>query len=160
MIKKAWFALGCFWGAEYYFTKLKGVENTSVGYMGGKTENPSYKDVCTQITGHYETIEVEYNSEKISYEKLVRYFFEIHDFTQTDGQGPDIGPQYQSVIFWSDPKEKEIAEKQIDILKSMDYKVATKLLQAERFWPAEEYHQDYYEHKGTEPYCHKYHKIF
>ena len=90
MIKKAWFASGCFWGAEYYFTKLKGVENTSVGYMGGKTENPSYKDVCTQTTGHYETIEVEYNSEKISYEKLVRYFFEIHDFTQTDGQGPDI----------------------------------------------------------------------
>lgn len=159
-IAKAYFASGCFWGTEYYFKKLKGVTATTVGFMGGTTEHPTYKDVCTQKTGHFETIEVEYDPDIINYESLVKFFFEIHDFTQTDGQGPDIGPQYLSVIFYADPKQKTIAEKYINQLITMGYKVATQLRPLSTFWPAEDYHQDYYEHKGTTPYCHKYHKIF
>ena len=98
--------------------------------------------------------------EIVSYESLVKFFFETHDFTQTDGQGPDIGTQYLSVIFYADQKQKEIAEEYIHKLTIMGYKVATRLLPVSTFWPAENYHQDYYENKGTTPYCHKYHKIF
>lgn len=159
-LSKAWFASGCFWGTEYYFRKLKGVEHTAVGFMGGHVDNPSYKDVCTKTTGHVETTEVDYNPEEISYDELVKYFFETHDFTQTNGQGPDIGPQYLSVIFYSTPEQKEIAEKYIKILEGKGYKVATTLRPASTFWKAEDYHQQYYEHKGTTPYCHIYKKIF
>lgn len=159
-LSKAWFASGCFWGTEYYFRKLKGVKHTAVGFMGGHIDNPSYKDVCTKTTGHVETTEVDYDPEEISYEELVKYFFETHDFTQTDGQGPDIGPQYLSVIFYSTPEQKEIAEKYIQILEDKGYKVATTLRPASTFWKAEDYHQQYYEHKGTTPYCHIYKKIF
>ncbi|MEG2068041.1 MAG: bifunctional methionine sulfoxide reductase B/A protein [Tannerellaceae bacterium] len=158
--KKAYFASGCFWGTEYYFMKGKGVEHTAVGFMGGHVENPSYKQVCEKNTGHLETTEVTYDGTQTSYDELVKLFFETHDFTQTDGQGPDIGPQYLSCIFYSTPEEKQIAETYIRQLEGKGYKVATQLRPAATFWKAEDYHQQYYEHKGTTPYCHVYRKIF
>ena len=160
MIKKAYFASGCFWGTEYYFMKADGVKHTAVGFMGGHVDHPTYEQVCQKNTGHLETTEVEYDTSKTSYEDLVKLFFETHDFTQTNGQGPDIGPQYLSCIFYSDDSEKEIAEKYIKILESKGFKVATMLKPISPFWMAENYHQQYYEHKGTKPYCHVYKKIF
>lgn len=159
-IKKAYFASGCFWGTEYYFMKAPGVVHTAVGFMGGHVKNPSYEQVCQKNTGHLETTEVEYDSTKTSYEDLVKLFFETHDFTQTNGQGPDIGPQYLSCIFYADDNQKEVAQKYIDILTSKGYKVATMLKPLSDFWKAEDYHQQYYEYKGTTPYCHIYRKIF
>lgn len=158
-LQTAYFASGCFWGTEYYFQKLTGLI-TSVGFMGGHVENPSYKEVCTQTTGHIETTEIHYDPARISYEELVKYFFETHDFTQEDGQGPDIGPQYLSVIFYQNEAEKEIAQKVIALLQAKGYKVATQLRPAETFWIAEAYHQDYYQLKGTTPYCHFYRPLF
>ena len=160
MIKKAYFASGCFWGTEYYFMKAKGVAHTAVGFMGGHVDHPSYQQVCQKNTGHLETTEVEYDTSKTTYEDLVKLFFETHDFTQTNGQGPDIGPQYLSCIFYADENEKSIAEKYISILQKKGYKVATMLKPLSTFWKAEDYHQQYYEHKGTTPYCHVYKKIF
>ena len=160
MIKKAYFASGCFWGTEYYFMKAKGVAHTAVGFMGGHVDHPSYEQVCQKNTGHLETTEVDYDTSKTSYEDLVKLFFETHDFTQTNGQGPDIGPQYLSCIFYADENEKNIAEKYISILQKKGYKVATMLKPLSTFWKAEDYHQQYYEHTGTTPYCHVYKKIF
>ncbi|MDH6308323.1 peptide methionine sulfoxide reductase msrA/msrB [Dysgonomonas sp. PFB1-18] len=160
MIKKAYFASGCFWGTEYYFIKADGVKHTAVGFMGGHVDHPSYEQVCQKNTGHLETTEVEYDTSKTSYEDLVKLFFETHDFTQTNGQGPDIGPQYLSCLFYSDDAEKAIAEKHIKVLTDKGYKVATMLKPVSTFWKAEDYHQQYYEHKGTKPYCHVYKKIF
>lgn len=159
-IKKAYFASGCFWGTEYYFMKAAGVKHTAVGFMGGHVDNPTYEQVCQKNTGHLETTEVEYDSSKTSYEDMIRLFFETHDFSQTDGQGPDIGPQYLSCIFYSNDEEKAIAQKYINILTAKGYKVATMLKPVSHFWKAEDYHQQYYEHKGTKPYCHFYKKIF
>ncbi len=159
-LKRAYFASGCFWGTEYYFMKANGVVKTAVGYMGGHVDNPTYEQVSGKKTGHLETTEIEYDTNKTSYENLVKLFFETHDFTQTNGQGPDIGPQYLSCIFYSDEEEKEIAERYIVILESKGYKVATMVKPATKFWVAEDYHQQYYEHNGKTPYCHVYRKIF
>ncbi len=159
-IRKAYFASGCFWGTEFYFMKAKGVQHTSVGFMGGHVDHPSYKQVCEKNTGHLELTEVEYDTQETNYDEMVKLFFETHDFTQTNGQGPDIGPQYLSCIFYSTQEEKEIAEKYIAVLQSKGFKVATMLKPASTFWKAEDYHQQYYEHKGTSPYCHSYKKIF
>lgn len=159
-IKKAYFASGCFWGTEFYFMKAQGVKHTAVGFMGGSVDNPTYEQVCQKNTGHLETTEVEYDSGQTSYEELVKLFFETHDFTQTNGQGPDIGPQYLSCIFYSSPEEKETALKYINILEAKGYKVATMLKPVSSFWKAEDYHQQYYMHKGTKPYCHSYKRIF
>jgi len=142
-IKKAYFASGCFWGTEYFFMKAIGVEATTVGFMGGHVDNPTYKQVCTGETGHLECTEVEYDETKTSYEDLVRLFFETHDFTQTDGQGPDIGSQYLSCIFYNNEEEKQVAEKYIAILTDKSYHVATRLQPASVFWQAEDYHQQY-----------------
>ena len=158
--KKAYFAGGCFWGVEYYFEKLDGVISAISGYMGGEIKNPTYEDVCTKKSGHYEVVEVSYDPKRISFEKLAKFFFEIHDPTQTDGQGPDIGPQYLSAIFYNDEKEKLIAQKLINILEKKGMKIATKLLPKQTFYKAEEYHQDYYHKKGMKPYCHSYKKRF
>jgi peptide methionine sulfoxide reductase msrA/msrB len=157
---KAYFASGCFWGTEYYFMKADGVDVTTVGFMGGHVEHPTYKQVCTGETGHLECVEIAYDASKISYENLVKFFFETHDFTQTNGQGPDIGSQYLSCIFYLDETEKAMAEKYIGVLEAKGYRVATKLQPASIFWKAEDYHQQYYEHKGSQPYCHSYKKIF
>lgn len=159
-LETAYFASGCFWGTEYFMMKALGVVSTAVGFMGGHTDHPSYEDVCTKTTGHVETTKVIFDTHLTSYETLVRLFFETHDFTQTNGQGPDIGPQYRSVIFYLNDFQKSIAEKYINILTEMGYKVATSLEPASTFWQAEDYHQQYYKHKGTKPYCHTYKKIF
>ena len=156
----AYFASGCFWGTEYHFMKAPGVSATTVGYMGGHTTNPTYKEVCTGTTGHAETTEVIFDSNKTSYENLVKLFFETHDFTQVGGQGPDIGDQYRSVIFYTSPEQKAVAEKYFKILTEKGYKVATKLQPADEFWKAEDYHQEYYDKKNGTPYCHIYKKIF
>jgi peptide methionine sulfoxide reductase msrA/msrB len=157
---KAYFAAGCFWGVEHYFKEAKGVVSTTVGYMGGHKTNPTYKEVSYENTGHAEAIEVEYDPSKTDYETLARLFFEIHDPTQVDRQGPDIGEQYRSAIFYNDQGEKETAQKLINILEEKGYDVATELDKADAFWKAEEYHQDYYDKTGKEPYCHFYTKRF
>ncbi|MBS4013777.1 MAG: bifunctional methionine sulfoxide reductase B/A protein [Bacteroidetes bacterium] len=154
------FAAGCFWGVEYYFKKLSGVKEVTSGYIGGKTDNPSYQEVCTGETGHAEAVKVVYDSEKVSYEKLVKYFFEIHNFEQLNRQGPDIGTQYRSAIFVENEFQKYQAQRIIEILKSKGYKVVTTIEDANVFWKAENYHQDYYFKKGSTPYCHSYKKIF
>lgn len=158
----AYFASGCFWGTEYHFMKAPGVCATIVGYMGGHTQNPSYREVCTGTTGHVETTEVLFDTAKTSYEELIKLYYETHDFTQVGGQGPDIGSQYQSVIFYVKDEQKAVAEKYIKILTDKGYKVATELRPAENneFWDAEDYHQQYYEKKNGTPYCHTYRKIF
>ncbi|MDP4238758.1 MAG: bifunctional methionine sulfoxide reductase B/A protein [Bacteroidota bacterium] len=156
----AYFASGCFWGTQYHFMKAKGVIATTVGYMGGRTQNPTYKQVCTGETGHVETTQVVFDKTKTSYEDMVKLYFETHDFTQVGGQGPDIGDQYRSVIFYSSEDQRLIAEKYIGILTDKGYKVATILKPAPKFWKAEDYHQEYYEKNHGTPYCHIYRKIF
>ncbi|MFK2822481.1 peptide-methionine (S)-S-oxide reductase MsrA [Malaciobacter sp. WC5094] len=160
MIKEAYFASGCFWGTEYYFENFKGVKTAVSGYMGGHIPNPDYRSVCTGQTGHLEVVKVEYDSTEVSFEQLAIQFFETHDFTQTNGQGPDIGSQYLSAIFYNDDEEKEISEKLIEKLTSMGYKVATSLYKVVPFYEAEDYHQDYYARHQKVPYCHSYKKIF
>jgi peptide methionine sulfoxide reductase msrA/msrB len=158
--EKAYFAGGCFWGVEYYFQNADGVISTTVGYMGGQTDKPTYKEVCTGKTGHVETMEVVYDPSLTTYEKLARLFFNIHDPTQMDRQGPDIGEQYRSEIFYVDEQQKETAEKLIGMLKDKGYKVVTRVETAGPFWKAEDYHQDYYENKHGQPYCHVFEEKF
>jgi peptide methionine sulfoxide reductase msrA/msrB len=155
-----YFASGCFWGTQYYLMKAPGVISTTVGYMGGHTKNPTYEQVCTGKTGHVETTEVVFDNTKTSYENIVKLYYETHDFTQVGGQGPDIGDQYRSVIFYANEDQKKIAEKYIGILIAKGYKVATLLRPAPEFWKAEDHHQKYYEKKHGTPYCHIYRKIF
>ncbi len=157
---RAYFAGGCFWGVEHLFQNMDGVISAISGYMGGFLENPSYENVRYEKTGHLEVVEVVYDYNRVSYRKLAKFFFEIHDPTQTDGQGPDIGEQYLSVVFYNDENEKKDARELIDILKAKGYKVVTKLRPVEVFWKAEEYHQNYYEKNKKAPYCHIYEKRF
>ncbi|MDP4189297.1 MAG: bifunctional methionine sulfoxide reductase B/A protein, partial [Bacteroidota bacterium] len=154
------FAGGCFWGVDYYMHKAKGVISTEAGFIGGHTKNPTYKEVCTHTTGHAEAVRIVFDPSVTNFETVARLFFEIHDPTQVDGQGPDIGDQYRSEIFYLSNEQKQTAEKLIKILEQKGYKVATKLTPASTFWPAETYHQKYYEQKGTIPYCHGYVKRF
>ena len=154
------FASGCFWGTEHWMKKQKGVISTEVGYIGGHVRNPTYEQVCSHTTGYAEAVKVVFNPEEVSYEELAKLFFETHDPTQLNRQGPDIGNQYRSEIFYTNDKQKEISEKLIQQLKAEGCKVVTKLTEAPKFWQAENYHQDYYEHKGTTPYCHFYTKRF
>ncbi len=153
--QKAVFAGGCFWGVEFYLQQARGVIRAVSGYTGGKTRNPTYEQVCGKHTGHIEAVEVLYDPQQTDYETLARLFFEIHDPTQVDRQGPDIGEQYRSVVFYRDDAQKETAEKLIALLRDKGFKVATRVEPASTFWPAEKYHQDYYFHKGTTPYCHR-----
>lgn len=154
-LEKAYFAGGCFWGVEYYLESIKGVKTVRSGFMGGKTKNPSYYDVIRKNTGHLETVEVVYNPSKVSYETLSKAFFEIHDPTQSDGQGPDIGSQYLSAIFVANPKERKVATNLIALLEKQGLNIATKVLDTKVFYPAEAKHQDYYQRKGGTPYCHR-----
>lgn len=159
-IKKAYFAAGCFWGVEYHFEKLKGVISAVSGYMGGKILNPSYEMVCSGFSGHLEVVEVTYDENIVSYKSLTKLFFEIHDFSQTNGQGPDIGSQYLSAIFYVDEEQKDISEGVIVSLENKGFKVATSLYKLVPFYKAEDYHQNYYERHQKVPYCHSYKKIF
>lgn len=158
--EEALFAGGCFWGVEYLLAKIPGVLKVEVGYMGGHVENPTYKMICQGDTGHIEGARVIFDPKKINFEKLTRAFFEIHDPTQKNGQGPDIGSQYQSAVFYLDEKQKQTTLGLIEILKNKGFDVATQVLKASTFWPAEDYHQAYYESKAAEPYCHVYTKRF
>ncbi|WP_295939942.1 bifunctional methionine sulfoxide reductase B/A protein [uncultured Alistipes sp.] len=154
------FAGGCFWGVEYMLSKEPGVLKVESGYTGGRTEKPTYEEVCSHRTGHAEAVRVTFEPAKVSYEKLARLFFEIHDPTQIDGQGPDLGNQYRSEIFYTSPSQEQTAEKLIAELRKKGYHVVTEVTPASTFWPAEDYHQRYYERKGTLPYCHAYTKRF
>jgi len=154
------FAGGCFWGVEYFMQKSEGVISVTSGFTGGHVKNPSYKEVCTGNTGHAEAVRIVYDPEKTSYEKLLKLFMEIHDPTQVGGQGPDLGDQYRSEIFFLNDDQKKIAQKNIDILKSKGLKIATSLTPASEFYQAEGYHQDYYFKNGKMPYCHGYTKRF
>jgi len=151
--EEAIIAGGCFWGVEYYMQKLSGVLKTEVGYCGGHKENPNYQEVCNHNTGHLEAMRIIYDPQKITYEQILKYFFEIHDFTQTNGQGPDIGEQYLSAIFYYNEKQLETIQNLIDILKNKGYKAATRTYPVTTFWPAEQYHQNYYKNNQKEPYC-------
>lgn len=159
-LKKAYFAAGCFWGVEYWFKKEPGVVKTTVGYMGGLTKSPTYRQVSAGDTGHAEALEVQYDPAKTDYEKLARLFFEIHDFTQVGGQGPDIGDQYRSVIFAVDKEQEETAKRLLALLVDKGFTPATSIEKAEAFWPAEDYHQDYYAKTGKSPYCHIRREVF
>jgi len=151
---RAYYAGGCFWGVEHLIEELDGVKEATSGYMGGHKENPTYREVCYENTGHAETVEVVYDPSKISYEELTKFFFEIHDPTQKNRQGPDIGNQYRSAIFYTDEDQKKTARKLIDILEDKGYDVVTEIEPADKFWKAEGYHQDYYAGNGKQPYCH------
>jgi peptide methionine sulfoxide reductase msrA/msrB len=157
---EAIFAGGCFWGVDYYMKKSPGVISVTSGYTGGHVKNPTYKQVCTGTTGHAEAVKIVYDPQKTSYETLVKLFLEIHDPTQVDGQGPDIGDQYRSEIFYMNEDQKVVAEKCLNILRGKGYKIATHLTKASEFYPAEDYHQDYYFKNGKTPYCHKYTRRF
>lgn len=148
------FAGGCFWGVEYWMKKEPGVISVESGYIGGKTERPTYEEVCYKNTGHAEAVKVVFDPSKVSYETLAILFFEIHDPTQLNRQGPDVGDQYRSEVFYTTPQQKEIAEELIACLKAKGYDVKTRVTAATTFWPAEQYHQNYYERKGSIPYCH------
>lgn len=156
----AYFAGGCFWGMEYYFQKQEGVISVTSGFMGGTLDNPTYQEVVSGKSGHVEAIEVTYDSSKVIFGDLAKFFFEIHDPTQANGQGPDIGEQYLSVAFYKNDREKGIIEKLIGILKNKGYNIATKTSPASTFWKAEDYHQDYYDKNKQRPYCHGYVKRF
>ncbi|MBE0647886.1 MAG: bifunctional methionine sulfoxide reductase B/A protein [Bacteroidales bacterium] len=154
------FAGGCFWGVEYYLQKASGVMSIESGYIGGHVENPTYTQICSGATGHYEAVEVTFDPSRISFEELAKLFFEIHDPTQWNHQGPDRGEQYRSAVFYKNEAQKEVTERLIETLKKRGYDVVTEVKPASDFYRAEDYHQDYYEHKGSTPYCHGYTKRF
>lgn len=154
------FACGCFWGVQYQFSRVPGVTRVLAGYTGDDDAVPSYEDVRSHKTRHIEAVAVEYDPSVTDYETLCKLFYEIHDPAQTDGVGPDIGPQYRSCIFYSDDEQKRTAESLADILRGKGYEVNTLMMPASRFYIAEKYHQDYYEHTGGSPYCHLREKKF
>jgi len=159
-MEKAIFASGCFWGTEYFLKREEGVVKTTVGYIGGTLDNPTYREVCSKKTGHFEAVEVFFDPTVTDFEAVARMFFETHDPTQKNGQGPDIGPQYKSAIFYVNEDQKATSEMLIKLLKDKGVEVATELIEAPVFWPAELYHQDYYDLRGGTPYCHGYNKLF
>lgn len=150
----ATFGAGCFWGVEAAFRRLAGVKSTRVGYAGGAKRNPSYKDVCTDTTGHAEVVEVTFDPSVISYHDLLNVFWENHDPTTKDRQGPDVGTQYRSVIFFHSPEQEAEAKASRDeAQKNVKRPIVTQIVPAETFWPAEDYHQQYLEKRGL-AHCH------
>lgn len=146
------FAAGCFWGVEARFRDLDGVVDATSGYMGGHTENPTYKEVCGGQTGHAETVQVVFDDEQITYQDLLDQFFDMHNPTTLNRQGPDFGSQYRSAIFWHDEKQQAAAQqkiRQINDSGKWPDAVVTEVKRAPEFWPAEEYHQRYFEKNGT-----------
>lgn len=150
-LQMATFAAGCFWGVEEAFTKTKGVKSTRVGYIGGNLPNPTYEDVCTDRTGHAEALQVKYDPKEISYEDLLDLFWSIHNPTTKNRQGPDIGSQYRSIIFYHTPEQESIAKKskqELDASNKFQNKIVTEIVPASTFYPAEDYHQKYYQKIG------------
>ena len=148
------FAGGCFWGVEHQLEQAEGVVSATSGYTDGHTRNPTYKQICTGRTGHAEAVRVVFDPARTSYEKLARLFFEIHDPTQLNRQGPDFGPQYRSAVFYLDDGQKETAETLVARLGELGYKVVTQVAAASKFYPAEGYHQDYLHKHPNRPTCH------
>jgi peptide-methionine (S)-S-oxide reductase len=154
--RTASFAAGCFWGVEARFRDVPGVLDAVSGYMGGHAENPSYKQVCAGDTGHAEAVQVTFDDEQISYSELVDLFFDMHNPTTLNRQGPDFGSQYRSVAFWHDPEQRDLVEQKIRELNESGKwasPIVTQVVPADRFWRAEEYHQRYFEKNGG-GYCH------
>ena len=155
-MEKATFGAGCFWGVEEAFRQMKGVTNTAVGYMGGTLQNPTYKEVCTDRTGHAEVVQVEYDPAQVSYEDLLNVFWENHNPTQINRQGPDVGTQYRSAVFYHTPEQRAAAEASKERLQnSGKFKkpIVTEITPAADFWRAEEYHQQYLAKRGLS-HCH------
>ena len=148
---KAMFGAGCFWGVEYNFNKVKGVNEATSGYSGGKIENPTYEQVCTNTTDHAEVVLVDYNPEVVSYNDLLQIFWKKHDPTTLNRQGPDVGTQYRSAIFFFNDEQKKTAEESLEERQEAigSRKIVTEITKASDFWKAEEYHQKYFEKHGV-----------
>jgi peptide-methionine (S)-S-oxide reductase len=145
-MKKAMFGAGCFWGVEYNFSKLDGVNEVLSGYSGGKTPEPTYEQVCNNSTEHAEVVLIEFDESVISYEELLNSFWEKHDPTTLNRQGLDVGSQYRSAIFYFDNEQRNLAQKSLDKLQQkLEKKIVTEITEADTFWKAEEYHQKYFE---------------
>jgi methionine-S-sulfoxide reductase len=151
----ATFGAGCFWGVEYVLRRVPGVLDVQVGYTGGMTENPTYREVCSHTTGHAEVAQVTFDNERVSFDQLLDVFWALHDPTQVNRQGPDIGDQYRSAIFSDSPEQQAAAEASKQRAQARFSKpIATEITPLTTFYPAEDYHQAYYEKNGHEPYCH------
>jgi peptide-methionine (S)-S-oxide reductase len=156
LICKATFGGGCFWCTEAVYAQIKGVKSVTSGYIGGEVPNPTYKDVCTGLTGHAEAVEIEYDPAVVPYEKLLEVFFATHDPTTKNRQGADVGTQYRSGVFYHDDEQKRIAEeviKRLDASGAFPAKIVTEVTKATTFYPAEDYHQDYFANNARQPYC-------
>jgi len=151
-MEKATFGAGCFWGVQTTFDRIPGVEKTTVGYEGGTLENPTYRDVCTDRTGHAEVLEISFDPARVSYQQLLDVFFSTHNPTQLNQQGPDHGTQYRSVVFYHSPEQQKAATAMIERLtaeQKFPRPIVTQVMPAETFWAAEEYHQKYLEKRGA-----------
>ncbi len=160
MIKEAIFAGGCFWGVEYYMKRSEGVISIESGYTGGSVIDPKYLEVKSGSTGHAEAVRIKYDDTKTNYETLLKLFMEIHDPTQLNGQGYDLGTQYRSELYYADQEQKETIDKIISILRDKGMDIVTRVCPQGVFYRAEEYHQDYYDQKGTLPDCHSRKRLF
>ena len=151
---KATFGAGCFWGVEASFRLIQGVSDTAVGYMGGAMERPTYQDVCTDETGHAEVVEITFDPQEVSYRTLVKTFFDLHDPTTLNRQGPDFGTQYRSAVFFHSPEQEQTAREALrEVQQNISRPIVTEVTPAKTFWRAEEYHQRYLEKRGLRS-CH------
>jgi peptide-methionine (S)-S-oxide reductase len=154
-METATFGAGCFWGVEYVYRRVPGVTDVRVGYSGGTTPNPTYEEVCSHTTGHAEVAQVDFDPERVTFDQLLEVFWAMHDPTQVDRQGPDIGDQYRSVVFTHSADQQAAAEASKERAQArFDRPIATEILPLQAFYPAEDYHQAYYEKNGHTPYCH------